>query len=82
MTPEQLLDAADLDALRQGSPLHRCPPAELLRNALSVLVHRGDRGALPAIERLAREHPEPWLRDHARWAADALGGALPPAGIV
>jgi epoxyqueuosine reductase len=82
MTPEQLLDAADLDALRQGSPLHRCPPAELLRNALSVLVHRGARGALPAVERLARKHPEPWLRDHARWAAEALGGALPPAGIV
>ncbi|MCS6901411.1 MAG: tRNA epoxyqueuosine(34) reductase QueG [Myxococcales bacterium] len=82
MTPEQLLEATDLDALRKGSPLYRCPPAELLRNALSVLVHRNARNALPAIQRLAREHPEPWLRAHARQAAEALGGALPSAEIV
>jgi epoxyqueuosine reductase len=80
MTPEQLLDAADLEALRQGSPVHRCPPAELLRNALSVLVHRHATGALPAIERLAAAHPEPWLRDHARWALDALAVPRVPSG--
>lgn len=72
MTPEQLLDAADLDGLRQGSPVYRCPPAELLRNAIQVLTHRRALSALPAILRIASEHPEPWLREVARQAAESL----------
>jgi epoxyqueuosine reductase len=78
MTPEALLEEADLDTIRSGSPLFRCPPAELLRNAISVLAHRRARHAAPAIKRIARGHPEPWLQEHARWA---LGLLLPPGGV-
>ncbi|RYE91316.1 MAG: tRNA epoxyqueuosine(34) reductase QueG [Myxococcales bacterium] len=73
MTPAELLEAAGDEGLRAGSPLYRCPPEELLRNAITVLVGSRAREHLPALERLAREHPAGWLREHAAWACARLG---------
>ena len=73
MTPAALLAAASDEGLRAGSPLYRCPPEELLRNAITVLAGSRSREHLPALERLAREHPAAWLREHAAWACARLG---------
>jgi epoxyqueuosine reductase len=82
------LTAADLlstpedawPALREGTAMHRAPPAALLRNAIAVVALRGDLGSLDALRRLA-EHEDPAVRDHARWALDRLrSGASAAAG--
>lgn len=80
MTPEQLLEEADLEGLRKGSPLYRCPPAETLRNAILILLHRHATSARPAILRIAEAYPEPWLRELALQAAAELAAEDKPGG--
>lgn len=59
-------------ALREGTPLRRATLAGLVRNAVTALANQGATEALPAIERLAREHEDPAVREHAAWAAARL----------
>lgn len=64
------------EALRlslEGSPLKRALGEGLRRNALIVLANGGQRSALPAIERVLRDDPDPVLRATAAWAALRLG---------
>lgn len=64
------------EALRlslEGSPLKRALGEGLRRNALIVLANLGHRAALPAIERVLCEDPDPVLRATAAWAAMRLG---------
>jgi epoxyqueuosine reductase len=57
-----------LERRLEGSPIRRARAAGLKRNAAVVLGNIGDPAALPALA-AAMEHPDPVVRDHARWAA-------------
>lgn len=70
------LDPADLEARLVGSPMLRARPEGLRRNALIVLANTGRREALPLVERLAVDDPDPVVRETAEWAARVL---RPPA---
>lgn len=64
------------DALEEtliGSPMRRARGQGLRRNALIVLANTGYRAALPEIERLVVEDPDPVIRATATWAARTLG---------
>jgi epoxyqueuosine reductase len=81
------LTAADLlatpaeawPALREGTAMHRAPPAALLRNAITVVALRGDRGSLDALRQLL-DHEDEAVRIHARWALDRLAEGQDAAG--
>ena len=62
-----------LEASLEGSPLLRARAAGLRRNALIVLANLDRREALPEIERLASDDPDPVIRGTAVWAARRLG---------
>lgn len=73
-----LVDLVTLDEprflrLREGSPVGRATRAGLARNAAIVLGNAGDRSALPALERAAREDESETVREAARWAIGKLG---------
>ncbi len=53
----------------EGSPLRRAGATGLKRNACVVLGNIGDPAALPSLA-VAQGHPDPVVRDHARWAAE------------
>lgn len=80
MAPGELLGAVDWEALRTGSPLFRCPPAELVRNAITVLANAGAVEHREGIARVASEHPEAWLRAHASWACARLDEVVTQGG--
>ncbi len=69
-----LIDEATFRARFRRSPIWRATPTGLARNAAIVLGNRGDPAALPHLEEAARRHPDPMVREHARWAIDRLGG--------
>jgi epoxyqueuosine reductase len=66
------LDDAGFVALRTGSPIGRATRIGLARNAAIVLGNRGDVSAVPALERAAREHDAPVVREAAAWAIAIL----------
>lgn len=55
----------------RGTPIYRLKRRGFLRNVCVALANRGDRAALPALER-ARQDAEPLVREHAAWACDRL----------
>ena len=66
----------DSDALTEkclGSPLRRARGEGLRRNALIVLANTGTEAALPAIQAVLKNDPDPVLRATAAWAAHKLG---------
>jgi len=66
------LDEEGFRALFETSPIRRARRAGLLRNACVALGNRGDRSAVPALER-ARDHdPDPVVREHAAWALERI----------
>lgn len=67
------LDEPSFLRLREGSPIGRATRAGLARNAAIVLGNKGDRSALPALERAARDDPSETVREAARWAIQKLG---------
>lgn len=67
------LDDAGWQEACTGTPLARATPVGLVRNAVTVLANRGDRRFVPRLERLAREHSDPSVREHAEWAVRVLG---------
>lgn len=68
------MDEAQWRELSEGSPLRRAGRHGLARNAAIVLGNSGDRAALPTLVRAATDHPDPAVRDVARWAVERLGG--------
>jgi len=57
----------------EGSAVRRAGRDGLLRNVCVALGNRGDRAALPLLER-AREDPSPLVREHAAWAIERILG--------
>jgi epoxyqueuosine reductase len=71
---EDLLDLGEAEWQEAcvGTPLARATPSGLVRNAVTVIANRGDRAFVPRLERLAREHPDGAVREHAAWAVARL----------
>jgi epoxyqueuosine reductase len=55
----------------RGSPVKRAKHSGLRRNAVVAMGNSGDRGFLPALERLA-EDEDPLVAEHARWSRQQL----------
>jgi epoxyqueuosine reductase len=62
-------DDEALERRLEGSPIRRARATGLKRNAAVVLGNIGDPAALPVL-RVAMEHPDPVVREHAAWAAE------------
>ena len=54
-----------------GSPIRRCKPTGLKRNAAIVRGNLGDAAARPALLQ-AHQHPDAVVRDAAKWALDRV----------
>jgi epoxyqueuosine reductase len=65
------LDAAGFKAKFAGTPLLRTKRRGLLRNVCVALGNVGDKSALPALEKAARD-PEALIAEHARWAIEQI----------
>jgi epoxyqueuosine reductase len=63
----------------RGTALTRPKRRGLLGNAAVVLGNRGDRAALPALER-ALDDPEPLVREAARWAIERIAALAGQGG--
>jgi epoxyqueuosine reductase len=80
LAPRAEIDAVEMLALDdagfreryRGTAVTRAKRRGLARNAAVVLGNRGDRRALPVLERAAVEDPEPLVREHAAWAIEAM----------
>jgi len=80
LAPREEIDAAEMLALDdagfreryRGTAVTRAKRRGLARNAAVVLGNRGDRRALPVLERAATQDPEPLVREHASWAAERV----------
>lgn len=57
------------------SPIERTRYAGFLRNVATVMGNSGNRRYLEPLQRLA-EHEDPVVRDHARWAVEAIRTAI------
>jgi len=66
------LEPAGFEALASGSAVKRATYAGLVRNAVTVLANRRDSRHKDLLERLAREHPEAVVREHAAWGLTQL----------
>jgi epoxyqueuosine reductase len=66
------LDESRFQALAGGSPVKRATWAGLVRNAVTVLANRRDPRYKELFQRLAREHPDGAVREHAGWALTVL----------
>ena len=66
---EQLVDLDDeqFRRLTEGSPLKRATRQGLSRNAIAILAGRRDPRHRALLERVAREHGDPVVREHAAW---------------
>lgn len=67
-----VLDDDGFVRLREGSAIGRATRAGLARNAAIVLGNRRDATARPQLERAAREHDSPEVREAAAWALRRL----------
>ncbi len=74
-----LLDMDESTFLRwaHGSPLRRAGLRRLQRNAALVLGNAGGPEDLPALRRAAEHHPDPTVREAARWALARLARRPP-----
>ncbi len=68
------MDEATFRATYSGTALMRARWDGMRRNACITLGNRGDRSALPALER-ARADMDPLVRSHASWAIERIGRA-------
>jgi epoxyqueuosine reductase len=73
------LDEERFRVLTEGSPLKRATRHGLARNAVTVLAGRRDSRYRNFLERVAREHPDGDVREHAAWGLTLLAPA-PPIG--
>ena len=76
--PEELLalDEAGWARLVEGSPVRRATREGLARNAAILLGNRGNRKALPALERAMRFHDSAVVREAAAWAVTRIRNML------
>jgi epoxyqueuosine reductase len=76
--PEDILalDEAGWGALAEGSPVHRATREGLARNAAIVLGNRGDRAAIPALERAMTTHDSSAVREACSWAVTRIRNML------
>jgi len=65
------LDEPGFKRLFAGTPMVRAKRRGLLRNVCVALGNSGDKRALPALEKAARD-PEPLIAEHAQWALERL----------
>jgi epoxyqueuosine reductase len=77
---EQLvdLDEEQFRKLTEGSPLKRATRHGLSRNAIAVLVGRRDPRHRPFLSRVAREHADAVVREHAAWGLALWDGGTAP----
>jgi epoxyqueuosine reductase len=66
------LDDAGFVRLREGSPIGRATRPGLARNAAIVLGNKGDRSAVPALERVRVGHDSETVREAAAWALERI----------
>jgi epoxyqueuosine reductase len=65
------LDDVDFKSHFKDSPILRTKRRGLLRNICVALGNTGDKSALPALEKVARDS-EPLISEHARWAISEI----------
>jgi len=65
------LDDAGFKARFAGTPILRTKRRGLLRNVCVALGNVGDKTALPALQKAAKD-PEPLIAEHARWAMEQI----------
>ena len=70
-----VIDAATFRCRFRRTPLWRCHPEGMRRNALVVAANTARRDLLPVIRRVARDDPDPGVRETARWALARLAPA-------
>ena len=77
-TPELIaLLALDEEGFRgryAGTALRRAGRNRFLRNVAVALGNVGDARAVPALARVLRDDPDPFVRGHAAWALGRIGG--------
>ena len=61
------LDEERFRTLTEGSPLKRATRQGLMRNAVNILAGRRQLRYRALLERAAREHQDPVVREHAAW---------------
>ena len=67
------LDEEGFRARFRKSPIKRAKRRGLLRNVAVAMANSGDRGHVPALQRLAGDE-DPLVREHAAWALRQLAG--------
>ena len=67
------LDEAGFKSRFAGTPILRTKRRGLLRNVCVALGNLGDKSALPALQKAAKDS-EPLIAEHARWAVDQIHG--------
>ena len=65
------LDEAGFKSRFAGTPILRTKRRGLLRNVCVALGNTGDKSALPALRKAARDS-EPLIAEHARWAIERI----------
>jgi epoxyqueuosine reductase len=71
---EELVDLGEerFWALTEGSPLKRATRQGLARNAVTILAGRRQPRYRALLERAARQHHDPVVREHAAWGLELL----------
>jgi epoxyqueuosine reductase len=71
------LDEERFRTLTEGSPLKRATRQGLARNAITILAGRRQPRYRALFERVAREHHDVVVREHAEWALGLLSAGNP-----
>jgi epoxyqueuosine reductase len=76
---EQLVDLDDdrFRRLTEGSPLKRATRVGLARNAITILAGRRQHRYRGLLEKTAREHDDPVVREHAAWGIGLMAPGNP-----
>ena len=72
-----VMDAAAFRERFRRTPLWRCHPEGLRRNALIAAANTGRRDLVSRIREVAAADPDPGVRETARWALATLGCDVP-----
>jgi len=60
----------------RGTPIYRTGRAALRRNVCVALGNVGDRSHVAQLAKASETDPDPLVREHARWAIDAIAGRM------
>ncbi len=64
----------DFDGFTRNTAMRRADQARWIRNVAVAMGNSGELRFEPTLARLA-EHPEPLVREHARWALERIRSA-------